>query len=594
MRFNVAQVIGLNTDQKAAQVISSGQDSENIFLAVVNLTCDDAFTKGRQVLSETSDLYLETEGSPADKINATFKQIAEKLKTECDSFDLCMAVISGKILYLVSEGKIEVFLKRDGKMSSLLSLGAPSQLISGFLQDGDKVLFATSTLITFLGEDLDKTLDLSTEIFEEEVSSKIAATNLEGDNLAGLLLNLKEESVNIPNLPETPNEPVLEDKFFNKTKLLDLIKKYFPKSGRAKLFLGGILIVVILIGIGFKYKDSQDRQNLSVFNQALQKARDDYGSAQALQALNASEAKNKLDSAKDSINKAIALKPKNQEALNLKKQIEDNAGSILQQFTTANFPVFLDLDLVKKNFRAEKMSLSGKNILLLDPATKTLVTINLDKKSNQILAGSEQLGDATYASINGGLSFVYSKDKGIIRIDTSNQKKVTVSKKDESLGNISDIYGFSGNVYLLDSASQKIWKYLPTTDGYSDKREYLSKDTKADFTSSLRMQIESSIYVLKKGGEILRFTKGDKDNFSLGGLDKGVKDPKSFFVSSDTDNLYLLDSGNSRLLTLTKTGQFKSQYQGDKFASASDLVVDEKGKKVYLLEGSKIYSTDLK
>lgn len=593
MKFNVAQVIGLNTDQKAAQVISSSQDSENIFLAVINLSCDDAFTKGRQFLSELEDYYFETDGSPAEKINATFKQFSEKIKEASDPFDLCIAAVSGKILYLVSEGKIEVFLKRDGKISSLLNLDSPSQLISGFLQDGDKVLFATSTLVTFLGEDLDKTLDLSTEVFEEEVSSKIAATNLEGDNLAGLLLNLKDEGVNIPNLPETPEQPV-EDKFFNKTRFLDLIKKYFPKSGRTRLILGGILIVVILTGIGFKYKNSQDQQKLLNFNQALQSARDDYNNAQSLQSLNSAEAKTKLDSAKDSINKALVLMPKNAEAQNLKKQIEDNASSILQQFATSSFPLFLDLDLVKKNFHAEKMSLSGKNILLLDPDTKTLITINLDKKSNQILAGSDQLGDAIASSINGALAFVYSKDKGIIRFDTSNQKQVTVAKKDPDLGDIVDIYGFAGNVYLLDTVNQKIWKYLPTTEGYSDKREYLSKDTRADFTASIRMQIESSIYVLKKGGEIIRFTKGDKDHFSLGGLDKGVKDPKSFFVSSDTDNLYLLDSGNSRLLVLTKTGQFKTQYVGDKFAQASDLVVDEKGKKVYLLEGSKIYSADLK
>ena len=135
---------------------------------------------------------------------------------------------------------------------------------------------------------------------------------------------------------------------------------------------------------------------------------------------------------------------------------------------------------------------------------------------------------------------------------------------------------------------------MPTSGGYSDKREYLSKGTKVDFSSALRMQIESSVYVLKAGGEILRFTKGDKDNFSLGGLDKGVKDPKSFFVSSDTDNLYLLDSGNSRLLILTKTGSYKGQMSGAKFATATDLAVDEIGKKVYLLDGSKIYSADLK
>ena len=126
-------------------------------------------------------------------------------------------------------------------------------------------------------------------------------------------------------------------------------------------------------------------------------------------------------------------------------------------------------------------------------------------------------------------SFIYSKDKGVLKIDTTNSKLSTVAKTDDDWGEVTDIYGFAGNIYLLDQTSNQIWKYLPTSGGYSDKREYLSKGTKVDFSSALRMQIESSIYVLKEGGEILRFTKGVADNFSLSGLDKGVKSPKSFF-----------------------------------------------------------------
>ncbi|MDO8577246.1 MAG: hypothetical protein Q7R82_02800, partial [Candidatus Daviesbacteria bacterium] len=251
-------------------------------------------------------------------------------------------------------------------------------------------------------------------------------------------------------------------------------------------------------------------------------------------------------------------------------------------------------------------SLSGSKLLLMDPGIKTLVVVDLGKKSNQILAGSQQMGDATVSSLNGGLAFIYSKDKGVLKIDITNSKLSTVAKVDSDFGEIKDLYGFGGNIYLLDSGkketpqSGQIWKYIATSDGYSDKREYLSKDTgggsatKTDFSGALRMQIESSVYVLKPGGEILRFTKGDKDNFSYSGVPSGVKEVKSFFTSSDTDNLYLLDSGNSRLLILTKTGSYKGQMTGSKFATATDLVVDEVEKKVYLLDGSKIYSADLK
>lgn len=626
MKLNIAQVVGLNTDQKAAQVISSSQDGDNSFFAVLELSSDDAFTKGRQILSEASDFYFDFEGSPADKLKATFEEIQEKVTD--GEFALLLASISGKILYLVGIGEVVAYLKRSEKLSPLLVVGASGQLISGFLKDGDKLLLSTASLTSFLGDDLDKSLDLPIETFEEEVTDRIGASNLEDQGLAALVAEVNSDIIqdqaeqpsqaqvkeqveqdNIPNLQEevdyqdsSESSVDTQASLFSNIKQIPLSllgfiwqkKSYLPKSGRGRLLIVALLIIVIVLGVGFKIKKSKDAQKQAAFKQVLQQARDDFNGAKGLSTLNPAEAKGKLDSAKDKINQALTLQPKDNEAQDLKKQIETDSGSILQQSSLSEFPLFLDLDLVKKNFRATQISLSNGKILLLDPAVKTLVAIDVAKKSPQILAGSEQLGEASYFSLNGGLAFVYSKDKGILKIDITNQKITSVSKKDSELGEIKDIYGFASNIYLLDATKNQIWKYLPTADSYSDKREYLTKNSKVDFTNTLRMQIESSVYILKSGGEMLRFTRGDKDNFSYGGLEKGVKDPKSLFVSSDTDSLYLLDSGNSRLLILTKTGSYKGQISGDKFAQASDLVVDEKGKKVYLLDGSKIYAVDLK
>lgn len=604
MKLKIAQVIGLNTDQKAAQVISTVSDLDNAFFAILDLSCDDAFTKGRQTLSEISDFYFETEGTASEKLTKTFEEAGRQLTG--NDFSLSLASISGKVLYILGVGEMTIYLKRDDKLSLLSSLGS-GQIISGFLTEGDKLLFATKTLVDFLGDDLSKALSLTPDSFEEEITARLGTASLEKDGLAGLVVEIDREAdvEDIPNITQesepsynpSPQESKLiiaKDIAQKALKKALLTRAYFPKTNRGRLILGILLLVILGLGVGYKYKASKEVQNNAQFNQALSSAKDDFSAAKSLSSLDPAGAKNKLDSAKSEIAKALIIKPNNSEALDLKKQIDDNSSQILKQASVSQFPIFLDLDLVKKNFRADKMSLSGNKLLLMDPAVKTLVLIDISKKSNQILAGEDQLGEGKGFSLNGGLAFVYSKDKGVLRIDTTNQKLTTVAKADPDLGTISDIYGFAGNVYLLDSAKNMIWKYIATSDGYSDKREYLTTDTKLDLLNSLRMQIESSVYVLKSGGEIIRFTRGVKDNFSIGGLDKNIKDPKSFFVSSDTDNLYILDSGNSRLLILTKTGAYKGQITGDKFGSASDLVVDEAGKKVYLLDGSKIYSVDLK
>lgn len=603
MNLKIAQVIGLNTDQKAAQVLSSAREGQETFLAVLELSCDDAFTRGRQILSEFSDFYFESEGSVPEKLNATFKEAEGKL-SEIDGVNLALSAVSGKALYLIARGQVEAYLKRADKLSSLLSVGAQAQLISGFLQEGDRLLFTTKNLVTFLGGDLSKSLDLPIDTFEEEISDRVGASDLEDEGLAALALEVEEkEQVEIQNIegleetradkPEDFQTPdISRIQILNKAK--DVIRKYIPKGGRGRLVLAAVLIAVLVTGLGFKYITSKQEQKQSQINQILKEAEDDLTAARSLSTLSPQEAKIRLDSSGDKIDKALKLDANNKKAADLKNQIEEQSGSILQQVAVSEFPEFLSLDLIKKGFEATQMSLSSGKLLLLDPKIKTLVLVDISKKSNEILSGESQLGDAVFASLNGEFAFIYSKDKGLLRVDTVSRKVTEVSKKDEGWGNILDIYGFAGNVYLLDSGKNMVWKYLPTQDGYSDKREYLTSSTKVDFTNTLRMQIESSVYVMKKDGEIYRFTRGAKDNFSYGGLDKGVKDPKSFFVSSDTDNLYVLDSGNKRLLILTKTGAYKGQISGEKFGSATDLVVDEKEKKVYLLEGSKIYTVDLK
>ncbi|MBI2600516.1 hypothetical protein HYW42_01070 [Candidatus Daviesbacteria bacterium] len=635
MRYKAAQVIGPNTDQTAAQAISSIRNENNVFAAVIHLSCDDAFTKGRQVLAEIADYFFEEEGSIPDKLNSTFLK-AEQLLTQPSnegledsatpvSYDLVLAVVSGKTLYLIYEGQVVAFLKRDGKVSSLLSIGSPKQIISGFLQDDDRILLATADLSQYLESELNKTLDLPLAEWEDELTNKISVGNLDHHGMAGLLLDAIPEQSEISSIA-----PVGENALQNRqkrefknpftgifTSLKDRIRKngqqqtevesgyvlnqrrfslgrLFPASGRNRLILGLLLLLIIGIGVGLKVKSDQEKARDLQFQLTFQQARDDFSAAQGLQNLNPAEAKSKLESAKSNLTAALNSKPNDGQAQELKSKISEQENVILQQFNTQNLPEFLDLNLIKQGLKSKGMSLSDGKILLLDTDSKTLVSIDISKKSNQVLAGKEKLGDALFVSLNTGSAFAFSSDKGVIKVDINNQKDTVATKPDEEWGKIVDIAGFGSNFYLLDTLSNKIWKYIGTSSGYSDKREYLNEGVKADFTHAIKMQIESSVYVLKQGGEILRFTRGAKDNFALNGLDKNIKDPKSFFVSSDTDNLYILDSGNSRLVIVSKSGDYKGQYAGDKFSVASDLVVDEKSKKVYLLEGFKIYTLDLK
>lgn len=588
MQIKIAKTLGLNSDQKAALALSLPGGDE-LFLGLVSLECDDAFVRGRQLLSDSADSYFESEENISERLSKLFSEASGKLNDA--NFSLLLGLVSGKALYLIGKGEVVAYLRRVDKLSPLQVNAA--QLVSGFLQEGDRVFLATESLVLLLGEGIKEVVDLPLEAFEDEVASRTAGA----ESVVGVAIDITpdegQEEIIIPKSIEensTTGSPRLHN-LLGKINLRK-IRPTLPSSGRVRVILAVILILIIATGVGLKFKAIKDSEKDVKFNGLITLARNDYRAAEGLKTLNPAEAILKISSAKESLDQALKLKPTDPEALNLKKQIEENGLSLGQKFES-KFSEYLDLELVKKGFRSTRMSLSTGNLLLLNPDDATLVVIDLDKKSQQILAGKEKLGEAKFSSINGDVAFSFASDKGITLINLSSEKASNSAKPDTEWGQIADLYGFGGNIYLLDKSGQ-IWKYLSFLGGYSDKRKYLLDGVKPDFSNALRMQIESSVYVLKSGGEILRFTRGELDNFSIGGLDKGIKDPKSFFVSSDTDNLYILDSGNSRLVVLNKTGGYVAQYSGDKFGSASDLVVDEEGKKVYLLENSKIYVMDLR
>ena len=600
MQIKIAKALGLNTDLKAALTFSSSQDDVS-FLAVLQLSCDDAFTRGRQLLNLLSETFFASEGGVGQKLQEAFGE-GQKSLSDTENFELLLGVVSGKALYLMSTGEIGAILKRESNLSSLLE-SHESQLISGFLNEGDRVFLATKSLMELLGND-SVALNLPLEIWEEQTSSKLGVEGLDQQGFAGLLLSLESDAIEdetLKSLGEKGDINAADSTKSPKSKLswprigvsLRGVFGLFPKSGRGRLFLALLLILVVCSGVFYQYFSNKNKEKEDTFNAYFQSAKDDYSVALSLQTLNTTEAQVKLNSAKSNLDKALALKPDQAEAKEFKNKINQEESQILQQHSS-EFSLFLDLSLIKEGLVASKMSLSTGKILILDDLSKTLAILDVAKKSHKILAGKDKLGGVESVSLNGGSAFIYSKDKGVLRVDINNNQLIVVAKVDDEWGSISDLYGFGGNVYLLDSLKNQIWKYLPSSSGYSDKREYLEKGIKADFAGARLMQIESSIYILKSGSEILRFTKGVKDQFSINGLDKDLKDPKSIFTGSEVDNLYILDSGNSRLVVVDKIGVYKAQYQGDKFGASSDLVVDEKGKKVYLLESNKIYTMDLR
>lgn len=578
-------IVGLNSDQASAQATSF---YHKLFV-VLQCLGEDAFSTARQAISEAEEVFNSSSGTPSEIVGKIQSALINHLaKTGQESQTLVGLIQEDDediVCYLLSTG-IKALLFRDKEQIELVSIDN-AELVSGFLQTRDRLVFINSSLASLLGDNLKKLcLSRSLEQIEDEVTANFvdADANLP---MAALV-------VEVADAEQHPQPTSLNKSSKTIQKLRSFYPKILAKIKDNSLWFGLGLLILTVVGTGLIFYQKKNTHQSAQFNAYLSTAQEQLNLAKSLKDLNPASAKESFKKSKQAISDVLKIKPKNITALNLEKEILDSAKDVLKIYQLGDIPIWLELDLIKKGFFSSSMSVSSGNIILLDLNQKSLVELNLAKKSPQILAGSDKIGQARFASLNGEKAFVFSLDLGIIDINTRSLEAKTVTKADPEWGEIGDLYGFSGNVYLLDKTKKGLYKYLPTASGYSDKRSYFKFQPQLDFDSVLKLQIDGSIWLLTKGGKIFKFTQGVEDSFNIKGLDKELSSPKSFFVSSETDSLYLLDNGNNRLLVFDKQGTVKAQYRSKSFFGFTDLVVAEEEKRAYFLDGTKIYMMELK
>ena len=103
------------------------------------------------------------------------------------------------------------------------------------------------------------------------------------------------------------------------------------------------------------------------------------------------------------------------------------------------------------------------------------------------------------------------------------------------------------------------------------------------------MAIDGDIFVLKNNGEINKFTKGEKNNFIITGLDPILNNPKEIWTYNDTDKIYILEPTNKRVVILNKEGKMLQQFTATEWQNPTDMVVRENEKAIYILDNNKIY-----
>lgn len=564
-RLSFATVVASPTATSWSQSYTAGT-----LFAVVSLSFNGDVIKdislpaiGKEILDTLEAEYFATEDKNLASIRKAFEiSLKPALEKEAVVVSAGLFSVIDNVLYIIILGGVKALIGRGDALGTLLtSEGGKITSASGFLQDNDTVILQTEQFGKIVSrEHLKNTLDHNPPTDIAENLSPLLHEREEGGATA-IIISYKQppeqamdEQEEMPEiLPQLP--PFLQ---FAKNFLSSYTHNVKVNLNRKqKLFLStAVLLVILLLGSGlFVMRQKESAKNQALFQEVFDKAKTKYDEGQSLLELNKNLARDDFAEAQKILDENKEKFPKNSPQ---KKQIIELLEKVENSLKTASSINAVEAKTVDQN-SSELLSQAVKN---------TPIFITQDEKN-------------IYGIVN----------EAVFAVDKKSKNKKTIIPNKSHWSNIGGLGVYFGNLYVLDKKEGQIFKFTATDDGFT-KTNYLIGGTQ-DFSKASSISIDGSVWVLLGTGEIKKFTRGKIDDLKISSLDKPFSKPSRIFTDADTNNLYVLDNGNNRIVVLSKSGIYQTQYQTNVLKDTVEFDVLEKEKKIFVLSQKKIWQIDL-
>jgi len=649
MEIKVSKIVGMANEKSWSQVhvfISqpeSGAGAEDKLASHGKLLAGLSFkvkkedievsSFGTEIINRLQESFYSNESEGIlKKVAQTMESLVAEFLSEVE-LNLVMVVMWKDYLYAGRIGGGKVFLKRGEAVVNLIEgEDGDVKVVSGEMKPKDKLMIGTRQFFEIVNEDKVKQVLEKKEMEEvnEELGSLIGGKE-ESSQAAGVVAEVMGE------VEEIDEEEVeeQEDKDEDKDETMEKVEEKKTDVGgmrrRIKGALGGIfemvaglgrrkgsdvyvgkggvgkrqksagtvaIVLVLIFGLSLVLagRKRQKTKEETRYNQVIEEVGYKYDEAQGLIDLNPLRAKSILVDSKGLIEeyKEEIDKDLPDELADYLSKIEEALGRVQREYVVEQANEWFDFSLVKEGFKGNDWEIEENLVWVWDKAQKTVVEVDLETKAARVVIGGDKVKEGDYVGLGGERGMVIGEKDKYITVINGDKGTVVDEIGGEEWGRVVDTVGFGGNLYLLEGEAEgQIWKYLGVDSGVSGKRSYLSGDS-YDLSEAVSMAIDGSVWVLFSDGTIAKYVRGAKDAFTVAGLDKPFNEPKAIFTSGEVDNIYVMDVKNTRVVVMSKTGEYKAQYVWPGIAGVKDLVVSENEGKMFLLTGEKVFTLELK
>lgn len=286
-------------------------------------------------------------------------------------------------------------------------------------------------------------------------------------------------------------------------------------------------------------------------------------------------------------------------AVFIKESIADFYDSISGQEQVSSLPSFFDLRNIDTEFISSITVFDGEVAYFVDAERARVISLDIDSKSQslyQLSQSGEEVGVIKDVSLKQPGELVLLSTNGLFELDLNSQPDqpvvIQLRSAEDQTNNGVQVGTFGDFIYVANDQDQTIYQYVPADEGYADPRNWVTSGGLPiqDVTS---LFIDGNVWLTNSAGEIVKMRSGQQQSFELTDVPNGFNAKLSLFSSAESDNLYLLESDNRRMVVVTKEGQFLKEISSDTVASATNLFVDAEETTTYFVSGAEIFAVEL-
>lgn len=511
--------------------------------------------------------------------------------------ELGIVLLRQEHIFLASYGTISVLLSRAGKTGTVLAgVDRSWRAMRGKMRVGDKWLLGTAALVGEKSDALvEEVFDASTaEGVGEDLVVQVQASD-ESAGVAGYVIFAHDVEKSVDKFGEksasTPPAHV-EQQVAHETAKHQPAIYVKSKDGKRKTALSVGLILLILLGtsVFFGWKRRVAAQDAEHFDEVMALVETQKTKAGELGSVHLAGTKEAIAEAETVLREAEeyfadneSYLPKITAAL---ADLEEYSKTVTGEQEAGNVPLWFDLTIMRESFVGSVMFLQDESIFVLDAGNGLVGEVVRNTKEGTLVGGGELLRGATGMASDDQRVVVISS-AGLVDVDVQAKTTALLVERDQAWGNQPLIGAFGGNIYLHVAGEQMIYRY---SDGSDDGVAWFGPGVEST-GNVVDMAIDGDVWLLGSDGVVSRYQRGAVQPYEQQVLDDVIGEARAMYVDPETERVYVLDVGKSRVVVYDYQGTYLFQQAWSGFVGVSDIAVI--GQTLYALSGTDIYTMNL-